>query len=78
MFSFIGSLFGGGRSPISYLSSIFKKKEVEAPTTEIDKSAVKKAEDDERRKRRNLRGKELVGIYNTNKGLGGIQNILGG
>jgi len=48
------------------------------PTTEIDKVAVKKAEDNERRRRRNLRGKELVGIYNANNGLGGIINILGG
>jgi len=44
----------------------------------LDKMAISKAEEDERRRRRNLRGRELIGIANPNNGLGGIQNILGG
>jgi len=44
----------------------------------IDRAAINKAADDERRRRRNLRGRELIGIANPNNGLGGIQNILGG
>jgi len=46
--------------------------------TGIDRAAINKAADDERRRRRNLRGRELIGIANSNNGLGGIQNILGG
>jgi len=47
-------------------------------STTIDKKAVKDAEDKERRNRRNLRGRQLVGLADTKNGLGGIQNILGG
>lgn len=49
-----------------------------APSTTIDKKAVKDAEDRERRNKRNLRGRQLVGLADTKNGLGGIQNILGG
>jgi hypothetical protein len=49
-----------------------------APSTTIDKKAVKDAEDKERRNKRNLRGRQLIGLADTKNGLGGIQNILGG
>lgn len=60
------------------ISALMSKDSPAAPSNTIDKKAIKEAEDLERRNKRNLRGRQLVGIANADGGLGGIKNILGG
>jgi len=69
VFGFIAGLF---------MSMMMSKGSPAAPSTTIDKKAVKDAEDKERRNKRNLRGRQLIGLADPKNGLGGIQNILGG
>ncbi len=69
MFAFIASMV---------ISAFMSNGSPAAPSNTIDKKAIKAAEDLERRNKRNLRGRQLVGIANADGGLGGIKNILGG